>query len=76
MRVSHVAHLHGIQPVCCLSGKTIHGRKSRCCYYRRGCCSCLRTGCRYKNKELQPLLGKKNMEVEILKEAAEYTTLQ
>ncbi|MES1671910.1 hypothetical protein ACRWFE_25735, partial [Escherichia coli] len=30
----------------------------------------------FKIKELQCLLGKKTMEVEILKEAVEYTTLQ
>ena len=77
MRVSHVAHLHGIQPSLLFKWKK---------QYLEGSLAAVTTGedvvpaselaaAIKQIKELQRLLGKKTMEVEILKKAAEYTTL-
>ncbi|GCF98870.1 IS2 transposase [Escherichia coli] len=71
MTVSHVARLHGIQPSLLFKWKK---------QYLEGSLTVVATGedvdpaseLAAQIKELQRLLGKKTMEVEILKEAVEY----
>ena len=62
-------------PVCCLSGKTIPEGSLAAVTTGEDVVPASELAAAIKIKELQPLLGK-NMEVEILKEATEYTTLQ
>jgi hypothetical protein len=60
-------------PACCLSGRTISGRQPhRRCGWRGSGSGFELTAALKQVRELQRLLGKKTMEVEILKEAVEY----
>ena len=73
MNVSHVARLHGIQPSLLFKWKKQYreGQPHRRCG-RRGSGSAWSWQLRSNRSGLQRLLGKKTMEVEILKEAVEY----
>lgn len=71
MNVSHVARLHGIQPSLLFKWKKQYQEGSLTAVEEVVPASEL-TAALKQVRELQRLLGKKTMEVEILKEAVEY----
>ena len=72
MTVSHVARLHGIQPSLLFKGKTIPKEASLLLLPVKTLFLLELAAAIKQINQLQRLLGKKTMEVEILKEAVEY----